>query len=378
MFRYVFVFWLAAMFGPSSFSPLQEDVGAVLARSEALYYEAKYTESIAVLTALDNSLKSSTVSVEQKAKVKFQLALAYFAMNEVGKAKAHIGDMCALNPKCSIDPQNYPPKVLALFDTAKEEYEKNAAEQLYQQGMEAYKRNELAEAMTTFREALRRDPEHAFAAQYLALTHDMLRFAVNQKVLDWRREFNAGNLALASAGYRQLVALNVEGVGDAALDQIRTEVRKVVTPSVEAWKRACGAGDAVTMNQVRSRAAEMLPDPAIGQDLLDQMSICTVKPCVNLDANAAMLRVRTSTRPEIPSSLLRTLKNSLGQTVRVQVKIDEKGDVSVFAARGDNAAINDAVRRAVEKWKFSPFFVEGEPRCVETVFPIGVTSSGPN
>src|SRR5262249_21147677 len=115
MFRYVFVFWLGAAFGPSTFYLPQQDLAGALARSEALYYEARFSESIALLTPVEESLQSAPDSVQEKANVKFQLALGYFALNEAAKAKSKIAEMCTLDPKCSIDSQKYPPKVVTFF-----------------------------------------------------------------------------------------------------------------------------------------------------------------------------------------------------------------------------------------------------------------------
>jgi TonB family protein len=114
----------------------------------------------------------------------------------------------------------------------------------------------------------------------------------------------------------------------------------------------------------------MIPDPAFGQDLIGQMATCSVKPCIKLDAPSVMLRVRSSEQPKIPPQV--ELRGAV-HTVRVQARIAENGDVTVVSANGESSAINDAVRTAVEKWKFSPAVVDRETRCVDTVFPIAIT-----
>jgi hypothetical protein len=105
---------------------------------------------------------------------------------------------------------------------------------------------------------------------------------------------------------------------------------------------------------------------------------CNAKACVQMDVQTAMLRVKTSAKPEIPPVIEKSLATPQARTVRVEVRIDETGDVIVMAAHGVNAAVNDAVRNAVEKWKFVPAVFESEPRCVDTAFPIVLTPSGPN
>ena len=57
----------------------------------------------------------------------------------------------------------------------------------------------------------------------------------------------------------------------------------------------------------------------------------------------------------------------------MQARIDEKGNVTVKEVRGGNAAIQNAVKAAVERWKFLPAIVEQQVRCVETEIPIVIS-----
>jgi outer membrane biosynthesis protein TonB len=54
----------------------------------------------------------------------------------------------------------------------------------------------------------------------------------------------------------------------------------------------------------------------------------------------------------------------------VKARIDEKGDVAVLETQGENTLFNEAVRRAVEHWKFTPIIDENGARCVETDIPL--------
>ena len=379
MFGYVlFVLSVAALVSSQVQQP-EQDIDALLARSEALYYEARFKESVDLLAGLDESFQSEAGRSQDKIRLKFQLALGNLALNDIAKAKSYFVEVCVLDPKCSIDPAKYSPKVLNLFEEAKASVNvESTGGQSYQEGLDAYKKGDLANAAQKFRGALLENSEDVVAAQYLRLAEDKLRLVIEQKLLNWRRNFAAGQMGLAAASYRELLSLNVENMADTAIDQIQMEYRKELTQLIEAWNRACKNGDAIDMNRLRSRAADMLPAPAIGEDLLNQMTMCASKACVSLDVQAAMLRVKTSRKPEVPPAQQKALQNIMGSTVRVQARIDEDGNVSVLAARGENPAINDAVRSAVEKWKFFPAIFENEPRCVETVFPIVLTPSSPN
>jgi hypothetical protein len=194
--------------------------------------------------------------------------------------------------------------------------------------------------------------------------------------MEWGKNFDARDLNQAAARYRELVNLNVEGAADPAIEQIRTEYRKAIAASTQEWDAACRSRSMAALDRLRRDTDLMLPDRAIGQDLVDQMATCSAKPCVRMDVEMAMLRVKGSNQPEIPVALQRTLDHA--RTVRVEARIEENGDVAVLTVLGENMAINEVVRGAVEKWKFSPAIVENEKRCVETVLPIVITPSRPN
>jgi tetratricopeptide (TPR) repeat protein len=375
MIRYVLFLWFAAEFISPKPVVLQQEFSDLLLRSEALYYEAKFSESLRILTNLDDSLQSMPDRVQDKVNVKLQLALAYLALNDVEKAKSNFTEMCALDTGCSIDARKYPPKVLNLFQQAKTEY---LTDLPYRQGLEAFKRDDAAEAVRKFHEVLKQDPENALATQYLTLADEKLRLEIDQKVLTWRKDFNAGDIKLATIDYHQLMPLNIDGMADTAVDQIRTEYRNAVKASLDAWNRACDGGDSTAMNHARTTAIELLPDQSLGEDLLSQMETCTSTACLRQTAETALLRVKSSREPEIPFAFEKILQKPSTRTVRVEARIDENGDVTVLSLRGENPTINDAVRSAVTKWKFVPVILENKTRCVETFFPIVITRFGPN
>jgi hypothetical protein len=79
--------------------------------------------------------------------------------------------------------------------------------------------------------------------------------AVEQNLLDWHKHFSAGEMSPAAADYRQLQSLNLNRIGDTALNEIQNEYRQALVPSIAAWKRASKTGDAPGMN----RRARCLP-----------------------------------------------------------------------------------------------------------------------
>ena len=288
----------------------------MLSRAEALYYEAKFNDAIELLTPFDESLKAEPGRIKERVRVKLQLALGYLALNEFDKAKSNFVEMCTLDSECSMNADQYPPKVRTLFEEAKSQARKAAAEQAYQAGMEAYKKDELADAVRKFRQAQRLNPDDPNATQYAALSEEKLRVAIDQKVFDWRKSFDNGEIAPAATLYKQLLSMNVDGMAAKAINEIQTDYLKALAASLDNWNRACQSGDTLGMARMRTEASTKLPDASLGQEVLAKMNSCTVKPCVSLDPQTAILRVKTSAKPEIPSQLERTPARLPAQTVR--------------------------------------------------------------
>src|SRR5215471_13995668 len=106
-------------------APVQDDFKDTLARAEALYYEAKFKDSIALLTRLDEQLRSKPDRVQDRTSAKLQMALALVGLNDTDQAKATFRELYAINPDYTIDSQQYSPKVIALAVNAKKEVDDN-------------------------------------------------------------------------------------------------------------------------------------------------------------------------------------------------------------------------------------------------------------
>jgi hypothetical protein len=412
MVRFVLALWFMTSLGPAQSLPVQSEVAAGLARAETLYYEAKFRESIDVLLPLDSALQPQSGRLPDKISVKLQLALNHIGLNETGDAKRFFAELSALDAGYSLDPQQFSPKVITLFEEARaerdqarcqtfcteienrletgntgaldlsgqtpesqcsciDEFALDLADVFYKQAVEAYKQDLLPEALQKFRTALKFQPEHEFASQYIELTQNKAKLAADQLLLDWRKNFDARLYPVAADRYRKLVTLNLEGEANPALDEIRQEYARALSPLLESWNRACQANDAATMNSVRQQTEELLPEPAIGQDALTQMTTCAQKGCIPMESQLATSRLRTRVDPVI-TPVMRdfVLRNTASLLLQVRVRIDESGDTTVTQLEGGYPIIDEAVKTAVQAWKFIPAIVEGEPRCVDTVLPI--------
>ena len=89
-----------------------------------------------------------------------------------------------------------------------------------------------------------------------------------------------------------------------------------------------------------------------------------------------MARIKTRVNPDISPALQNFIRGTQ-LTVRVKARIDETGNVTVSDAQGTNPSINNAVKSALEKWKFTPIIDQNGSRCVDTEIPIviGAASS---
>jgi TonB family protein len=85
-----------------------------------------------------------------------------------------------------------------------------------------------------------------------------------------------------------------------------------------------------------------------------------------------MTRLKTRVNPEISASI-RSFIRSGQATVRVKIRIDETGNVTVNDVQGESLAVNNSVRTALERWKFAPAIDQTGPRCVDTEITIVIT-----
>jgi len=404
MLRYA----LGALALIASFQVAAPQVNSALARAEQLYYEARFREAIDLLRPIDAALGSQPEGLQDKIKVKLQLALAHIGLSETSAASDRFGEIVDLDPSYSLDPRRYSDKVVSLFDEVKEEHNRgrcrticsegdrlldtgdaqsllarlrssaadcvclqatalDAAEHFFQQGLEEYKQESFTTALENFKLALEFQTEHSLAKSYVQLTRDKLRLAADRLFLQWRQNFEASQFALAAAAFHQLQSTNVEGAATSSLNQAVTLYNQAASRIVGEWKRACANGDAIAMDTARNRTTEMLPDSTIAPDLMAQMQTCANPKCLQVTNRLAMARLKTRIDPEVPPSAL-----TRSTSVRVQARIDEEGNVVVRGVRGGNAAVQSAVKNAVERWKFSPAIVDKQTRCVDTEIPIQI------
>ena len=409
MFWFVFALWsIVSLASSQTLTP--NDVATMVGRAEKLYYDAHFEETISVLGPLDVSLRSQPRLQDEKIRVKVLLALAYIGINDNVRAKSLFKEVAGLDADFSLSPERFSENVVALFDEAKAEglqdgcrqicqrvnrsldthdlaavldYVKtgsdnctclkaaalDAAELAYGDGAQSFREDDFSDALVKFRKALELNPDHELSRQFLELTRIKLRLTADAIFLEWRKNVDARQFALAVDDYRKLQALNLEGTTNPQLNQMQTAYRALLSESIEGWKQACQNGDSITMRNLWAKAAEVIPARDLAERILSEMK-CEKKFCSWTDTTAAMPHVVNRVEPALPAELRRSIAASLPTTVYAHVRIDETGSVEVIETQGINAGLREAIRNTVEQWKFAPAEYDKPQRCTETIIPV--------
>jgi hypothetical protein len=412
--RIILALLIIASVSRPGWSTPTDETSEMLARAEALYYEADFANSVDLLSRADELLRQQSGPMAEKIDVKLQLALGYMGLNDNNRAKAYLVELYALDPDHRIDPDLFAPKVLRLAEEAKAEQNElrcrslvdetqkqlenrnsdavvkligssqakcpglaalsaKTAELLFKEGQDAYKRTQMKDALQKFREAVILDPKHELAVQYVELTENKLEVTAGRALLAWNKDFNAGEFALAAHDYRELTALS----SSKEIDDIRLQYRQILSSRADSWGRACAINDIATMEKIRDQVNALLPEPSLGEDILDKMKSCTLPTaviaattsCLQMDSRLALTRLKIRVDPQIPDGLISQVKG-LPMTVRVKARIDVAGNVATSEAKGGDAILHDAVRTAVDQWKFLPAVTPDGIRCVDTEIPL--------
>ncbi len=409
MSRNILVLLIVLSVNRSGWSAPADDPNEMLARAEALYYQAEFAKSIELLLRADELLQQQPGHVREKTDVKLQLALGFIGLNDTARAKDYLQELYALDLDHHIDPQIFSPKIIQLAEEAKAEKNElrcrhlvdeaqrqlgtgnadaavkvigsnqakcaglaplnsKAADLFFKEGQEAYKKAQMEAALQKFRAALRAEPKHELANEYLDLTESKLQVAADRAFLAWRKDFSEGEFELAARDYRDLMSWG----SSETIDGVRGEYRRALSSLVDSWNRACANNDQAAMEEVRLRVDEMLPESSFAEDILAKMKTCTHTGCLQMSAQLALARLKTRdfhVDPESPAYVLSQLKVS-PVVVHVKARINEKGDVAMSEVYGGSPFLNTAVRAAFDQWKFSPAIMEDEARCVDTDIPI--------
>src|SRR5215470_13993250 len=330
----------------------QDDVKDALVHAEALYYGARFSESIALLSRVDDSLKTQPGRLQDKINTKLRLALAYIGMNDTVKAKALLIDLYTLDQNYVLDPQQFSPKVIAVANEARADQTKVQC-QAAQTDAKAYLESGKNAALLDLMRSMKRK-----CTALAAMEQEAADSLYKTGMLAYKRgEFGARQLPAAAADYRQIVASS-NGRTTAQVTHVTTEYRKALMTLVETWNRTCPSGDAAAMTAIRGQISELLPEPSFGEDIRAQMTLCeptktlntevrteavanitppaNVAGCLEMQTALVLARLKTRVDPVITNDVRYYLKNNPEMSVRAKAKISETGDVTVISIQDSN------------------------------------------
>jgi tetratricopeptide (TPR) repeat protein len=244
-----------------------------------------------------------------------------------------------------------------------------AGELLLREGMTAYKNSSMETALEKFRAALRLDPKNELAGDYVELTVSKLEVAGDRALIAWHKDYESGDFASAANDYRDLNSR----ASSEKIEEVRAEYRRSLSKLVDSWNAACAKDDKAAMEQTRQQINTLLPELSFAEDLLAKMKMCTHTGCLQMSTPLALARLKTRVDPEFPAFLVSQI--GAQTAVRVKATISEKGDVTAKDVHGDNPMLNNAVKTAIEQWKFSPALLGGEARCVDTEIPFVINKA---
>jgi hypothetical protein len=122
----------------------------------------------------------------------------------------------------------------------------------------------LQESLHKFKAALAAEPERELAMQYIDLTQSRLEVAADRTLVAWRKDFIEGDFVRAARDYHELLLRSSLDT----IQEVHAEYRRVLSTFVDAWNRACAVNDAATMEEIRLRVNELLPESSFAEDLL--------------------------------------------------------------------------------------------------------------
>jgi tetratricopeptide (TPR) repeat protein len=235
----------------------------------------------------------------------------------------------------------------------------------YKKGQDLYASGRFAEAAAEFAAVQALDGTHELAGEYLKLSQQRLDLSLQQAFSDWRISFESRQFDRAADFYDKIRS-NAGPAATQLAAQIEGEYRRILSGLVASWKVACSNADAARMDALRREVSATAPRSELSASTLAEMEQCTHKACMLSEPALAINRLTTRVNPVIDPNLQRYITRG----IRVAIQIDVDGRVTVRQITNANARVAEALKSAVEQWRFYPAIVENQPRCVDTELPI--------
>jgi tetratricopeptide (TPR) repeat protein len=425
--RVILIFVIIVIGGAYVTAVPAQDIAAELLSAQSLYKANRFDESLLLLAELEKRIGTDSQKTLDFLKVELYMGLAQLALNKTEQAKSKFTEVCKLDSKYTLDPEEYPSNAIALFNEVKATCASpprsaNSTPNMsaFLRGKELYEKGEFEDALKYFNVVLTLDSGNEDAPEYSKLAQQYLVLISERRYMEWRVSFDDRQFDKAAATYLRIRSDQKPGSPELA-DQIEAEYEKAVSTLVDAWKGACAAKELSKLEAIRNEASNIAPGLRFSREALVRMQPCASPPttslptksmtaskspapsargasspspsasaaavpatstvpqktvaapavqapgeCIKRDPAFAMSRLSYRVNPAIEPSLQQYVEK---ETV-VRISIDEKGNVAVKDVINADSRIADALQVAVEQWKFNPPIIDNEARCLNTDLPI--------
>ncbi|HYR84020.1 MAG TPA: hypothetical protein VE422_08085 [Terriglobia bacterium] len=267
-----------------------QNFSAELSRAESLYRAAKFQESLILLTELEKRIDSSDPQRKNDVlKIKLWMGLAHAGMDQKDQAKSKFIEVCKLDSKYTLNPQDYPPPVVALYNEAKASCppppersttstaDLSITESTFLGGKELYEKGEYSDALKYFNVVLALDSSHVLAREYSDLAQQRLDLLADRGYTEWRASFDAKQFDKAAAAYNKIRSDPQLNTGKLSA-QIESEYKKTLSGLVDSWKAACAERALTKLGPILNEATSVAAGLPFGRDALAQMQPCPSAP----------------------------------------------------------------------------------------------------
>ena len=400
----------------------QQSSSAELAKAESFYQARQFQESLILLTELEKRIGADPQRANDLVKVKLYMGLAYMGLNQTDQAKSRFIEICKLDNKFSINVEDFPADAVALYNEAKASCtvtqrpttataNMSIAQSTFLRGKELYEKGQFTDALKYFTVVLALDTSHDVAREYADLVKQRLDLIADRGYMEWRTSFDARQYDKAASTYTRIRG-DQQLIGGNVTTQIESEYRKALSGLADSMRQACSGQEPYKVDEIWNEALNVASGLSFASDALAQVRPCSTRgdtrasisaatvisaatlastnvagspaatgaiptadrnpqralECVMGDPLLAMTKLKTRVNPYLDPNL----QPFIGRGIRVvvSVQIDEQGEVRVKRVDQANSRIAEAIKSAVEQWKFNPTVIDGQTRCVETDLPI--------
>jgi TonB family protein len=372
---------------------------------EEFYFNAEFGKASKLLDEIDIQLASEPGGAEHIKKLRLYQALVAIALDDSETAKARFQQLLAIDSGFYLPSDQYSPKIIRIFTEARRTFDENGcsaacseceaarksgdlqkavniiipfrstcqcaqqisvslSDSLVGRGRSAFQARDYAQAVNEFKRALEADPSNELAGDFSIVAAGQLRDDLRNAFENWRKSFDSQEYVNAKASYERVLRLSSGGESNAA-DEMRLEYQNLFNRYRDMWTQACARQDPLLAHSLRQTVRAIDPSGDLNRDVLSQIESCPAVGCTELPSVPVLERLSRKVYPNVDAALRPSSK------IAVKIRIDNKGSVTVLDIDNSegNAVVSQAVRDAVERWKFDPkIAARSRSQCVITRF----------